>query len=355
MTTPGRDAERLAARMVCCGIDGHEVNDHARRLLARGVGAFILFARNVDTPRQVLELNAGLKTEAGERPVLCGVDQEGGRVRRLRDGFSPVPALRDLATPEAAARAGDVLGRECRAVGFDLDFAPVLDVDTNPANPVIADRSFGRDPAHVAACGVAMLTAMQAHVAACGKHFPGHGDTHLDSHHDLPTLPHDLARLRAVELPPFKAAVDAGLSAVMTAHIVFPALDPDRPATMSPAVLRLLRADLGFGGVIVSDDLLMKAVHEQFPWDEIVVGAATAGVDLLCVCHGEEPQHEAIDLLAARVPIERLREANARLDELCRRYCKPADATADLSMLGSATSEAVAQADDPTENWRPKT
>ncbi len=345
------ERRRLAARMVCAGFERTTPTPFIEQLIDDGLGAVVLFGRNVQTPRQVLELNAALKAWAG-RPLLCCVDQEGGRVARCREGFSNLPSARDMgaAGPMRCREVGELTGRELRAVGFDLNFAPVLDVDTNPANPVIADRSFGRDSATVAACAAAYIDGLQQHVAGCGKHFPGHGDTHQDSHHDLPTLTHDLARLREVELPPFAAAARAGLAAMMSAHIVFPALD-DRPATMSRRVLDLLRQDLNFTGPIISDDLLMKAVHGRYAWPEIIVGAATAGCDLLCIGHTEEAPREAIDVLASELPDGRLIDANERLDKLCQSFARPADAAADLSCLGSAGGDS-ARAADPTETWR---
>ena len=312
------ERERLAASMVCAGFGGHVVDGHADRLLRRGVGAMILFARNVAGFDQVRELNRELAARRRGGGVIRCVDQEGGPVARLTgDGFTAVPPMRAVAD---AGAIGDLLGRDCRAAGFDLNFAPVLDVDTNPANPVIGPRSFGRDPHEVAAKGVAFIDALQRHVAACGKHFPGHGDADADSHHALPVVRHDLGRLRAVELVPFRAAVAAGVAAVMTAHVVFPALD-DRPATLSGAVLGLLRADMGYDGVIVSDDFEMGALAGRYDFEESVRDAALAGCDLLNVCHTEALQHRAIDALAG-LPLRRLREANRRLDAVRARYCR---------------------------------
>ncbi|MEM8875119.1 MAG: beta-N-acetylhexosaminidase [Planctomycetota bacterium] len=337
------EQQRLAARMLCVGFEGHEPSDWIRRLIDRGVGGVVLFEGNVQSPEQVLRLNAALKEHAGDRPLLTCVDQEGGRVRRLKRGFTQVPAMREIRDVQHAEEVGETLGRECRAVGFDLNFAPVLDVDTNPANPVIADRSLGRDPQHVAELGLALVRGMQRHVAACGKHFPGHGDTAQDSHHDLPYLSHDLSRLREVELVPFAAVADE-VASMMTAHIVFAALD-DKPGTMSKPVLDLLRNDLGFDGAIISDDFEMEALFGRFDFENTITTAAMAGVDLLLVCHQEELQHRAIDALAS-LPIERLREANRRLDVLCEKYCKPADG--DLSLL--PTTDAVLDAgEDPTD------
>ena len=192
----------------------------------------------------------------------------------------------------------------------------MVDVDTNPLNPVIGDRSLSRDPERVGRLGAALARGLQsAGVAACAKHFPGHGDTSQDSHLVLPRLPHSLERLEAVELPPFTALARAGVAAVMTAHVVFEALDPLRPATLSPPVLRLLRETCGFDGACVSDDLEMKGISAHVPLEEAAPGAVAAGVDQLLVCHTAAVQHRAIDLVrgaleTGRIPPARLAEAH---------------------------------------------
>ncbi len=311
----------------------------------------ILFRRNVENPIQFSSLGAELKSSAG-RPFLTSVDQEGGRVMRLRDPFSEIPAMRALgaAGDESLAEAvGAVLGRELRAVNVDLDYAPVLDVDTNPANPVIGDRSFARSPEAVGRLGAALIRGLQrAGVAACGKHFPGHGDTSQDSHVDLPRLPHSLERLESVELPPFEMAIRAGVASIMTAHVIFEPLDARYPATMSrPALDGILRDRMGFDGVVISDDLEMKAIAEHYGLEEAVVRGINAGVDLFLVCHHADVQHRAIDLLAAAVargdvPLARVQEARRRVDALVQRYVRPAAAAeAFRNVVGCAEHRAV--------------
>jgi beta-N-acetylhexosaminidase len=320
--------DAACASLFAVGFDGLEPSAEVRELLARGVSGAVLFARNVESPGQVAALSAELKREA-RRPFLLSVDQEGGRVMRLRaaQGFTELPPMRALGATgdEVLARAvGALLGRELRAVGIDQDFAPVVDVDTNPRNPVIGDRSLSRDPAEVSRLGAALVRGIQsAGVAACAKHFPGHGDTLQDSHLVLPRLPHDLSRLRAVELPPFRAAATAGVAAVMTAHVVFETIDAEWPATMSAPVLRLLRLECGFRGAVISDDLEMQAVAAHFPLEEAVPAAVNAGADLLLVCHRAEAQHRAIDALRraverGAVSRERLAEARGRTAALLR-------------------------------------
>ncbi len=318
--------DREIAGLFCVGFHGKAPSPEVLDLVRRGIYGVILFGRNVEDAEQVAALSAELK-RAAARPLLVSIDQEGGRVARLRSpqGFTELPPMRALGATGDAALArevGALLGRELRAVGIDQDYAPVVDVDTNPANPVIGDRSLSRDPAAVARLGAAIALGLQgAGVAACAKHFPGHGDTSQDSHTDLPRLPHAKERLERVELLPFRALARAGVASVMTAHVVFEPLDSRRPATLSPDVMRLLRTEVGFAGCAISDDLEMKAVAEHFSLGEAAEGAVAAGVDALLVCHRPEVQHRAIDLVrgaveAGRIPRSRIAEARGRIARL---------------------------------------
>lgn len=324
--------ERAVAKLFCVGFPGLELPLGTRALLERGVSGVILFSRNIESAEQFATLLAGIKGAVG-RPLLTSIDQEGGRVRRLRGApFSEIPPMRAvgmLGDEEVARQVGGVLARELRAVNVDLDFAPVLDVDTNPANPVIGDRSFSSDPEEVARLGAALIEGMQAEgVAACAKHFPGHGDTHQDSHLDLPRLPHAMERLEAVELLPFRH-VARSVASIMTAHVVFERLDPERPATMSrPALDGILRDRYAYEGVVISDDLEMKAIADNYSIGEAVTEGVLAGVDLFLVCHHEEVQARAIESLVAairsgRVPEARIAEAGRRIDRLVQRYVRP--------------------------------
>jgi beta-N-acetylhexosaminidase len=344
------DLARAAARLLTVGFAGKSVDGEMTRLLEAGVGGAVLFSRNVGAPREVAELTAELKRRATV-PLLVAVDQEGGSVARLRAGFTPLPPLRalgDAGDPELARAVGRVVGAELRSVGVDWNFAPVLDVDTNPDNPVIGRRSLGRDPLCVAELGIAFARGlMDAGVAPCGKHFPGHGDTHQDSHHELPRLPHPLERLERVELVPFARAVAAGLPALMTAHIVFEAIDSEQPASLSPRVIgELLRGRLGFGGVVVTDDLDMKAIADHFPIEDVAVRALQAGVDALLVCLTPALAWRAIDAIVRAVQSGELSEkiltsATSRLDAFAARFARPAETAPDLGSLGSDAHRAV--------------
>jgi beta-N-acetylhexosaminidase len=282
------------------------------RTLARegALGGYILFKRNLGEPADVAALNAELVAEVPiARPLLIAVDQEGGRVARLKAPILPLPPMRRLAALGDAAlirRAAAALGAQLRALGFTMDFAPVLDIDTNPANPVIGDRAFGRDAESVSAFALAFSDGLlDARVLSCGKHFPGHGDTHLDSHLALPRLTHDRARLDAVELAPFRAA-RGRVPSLMTAHVVFDALDAEVPATLSRRVISgLLRDELGYDGLIISDDLEMKAVADHYETGDAACRAIAAGCDTLLVC--SEPERA----LVAREALIRRAEADA--------------------------------------------
>jgi beta-N-acetylhexosaminidase len=217
----------------------------------------------------------------------------------------------------AVARA---LAVELLDLGIGLDFAPCVDVDTNPANPIIGDRSFGSEPTRVAAHAARFIRAMQeAGVASCAKHFPGHGDTTCDSHLELPRLDHDLARLHAVELPPFHSAIEAGVASIMTAHVLFPALDAKRPATLSPDVMAILREELAYDGVVFSDDLEMKAVADHHSPKALVGGCLEAEVDSLLVCEDPGLREEVLRQLE-RAPDARLENPLRRMIDLKQRF-----------------------------------
>jgi beta-N-acetylhexosaminidase len=290
-------------------VAGFPAGDPPRQLseLAQSgaLGGFILFSRNLGSPMEVAALTQRLRgiNPAGP-PLWIAIDQEGGRVARLRAPVLTLPAARvlgDLDDVNLTEEAGTLLGHQLGWLGVNLDFAPVLDVDTNPANPVIGDRSYGSDVARVVRHARAFAMGLaRAGVASCGKHFPGHGDTRVDSHFELPRLEHDEARLRRVELAPF-AALARELPCIMTAHVVFDAWDPSVPATLSRRVITgLLRGELGFTGLVWSDDLEMKAIVSHYGLDDAACEAIEAGCDCLLVCSNVESVLRAHDGLVRR-------------------------------------------------------
>ena len=291
LTTTTADRKRRAGQRMVLGIAGHGVTEEERRFIREcRPGGFVLFGRNVESPEQVRELNRELVSLLPNDlpPVRC-VDQEGGLVQRVKAPATLWPPMRfvgNVGEPRFTAHVGRAIAVEMRACGFDLDFAPVCDVDSNPKNPVIGQRAFGnrsRDVSkHVSAC----IRGMQSvGMIACAKHFPGHGDTSVDSHLELPVVEKEAPELEEVELPPFAAAIAVGVGSVMTAHVVYPTWDEDLPATMSRRILQTqLRERLGFAGVVFSDDMEMKAVRGRYPLEMQLRLATTAGVDSFLFC-----------------------------------------------------------------------
>ncbi len=306
-----------AGQRMLIGFEGTGLDETTRSLIRelRPAG-FILFARNVEEPSQVLELNRELASLLpASHPPILSVDQEGGRVQRVKDGASLFPPLRfvgNIDDPELTRRYARALATEVLACGFNLNWAPVADVDSNPDNPIIGDRSFHRDPDRVALHVAAYVEATQeAGLIACAKHFPGHGDTATDSHLTLPTVEREQPELERCELTPFRAAAQAGVGTMMTAHVMFPAFDQDHPATMSPPILDgILRRRLGYQGVIVSDDLEMKGVRDFFPLRHQLDQSCLATADLFLVCSEPAFQVQCFEELV------RLQERDKRHDDL---------------------------------------
>lgn len=339
--------------MFWVGFHGTTPSDDLMRLLDRGVGGVVLFARNIESPEQAAALIAQMKDKAG-RPLPVAIDHEGGRVMRVKSPFTQTPPMRvlgQIGEEDLVREVGRVFARELRAVGFDMDFAPVLDVDTNAANPVIAARSFGNDPALVTRMGLALIDGLQSEgMAACAKHFPGHGDTTEDSHVDLPRIKHDDHRLRRTELPPFEAACKAGVASVMISHVIYETWDKHVPASMSePIIGGLLRRGMNYRGLVISDDMEMKAVAEHYGVNRAVVAAAAAGTDIFLCCHSAKVIHDAIDTLtdAAKKDdrlAERIAEANGRIDAFNQQYTRApgAPGSADLSVIGCDAHQRLA-------------
>lgn len=300
-----RDSVRRVGQHFMVGFDGFAASADIKRLIRDyGVGHVIYFARNVDNPEQVAELSRelqGIARDAGhELPLVISVDQEGGRVARMGPPWTVWPPLRALGrigSEEMAGRMGEALAVECLSAGINCDFVPDLDVDTNPDNPIIGNRSFGPDPEAVGRLGAAMIRGLQGkRVIGSAKHFPGHGDTDKDSHLELPVVEHERRRLDEVEIKPFWKAIEAGVATVMMAHVLYPAIDPDLPASLSPrAVTGILRNELRYDGVVLTDDLEMKAVAAKWTPDESAVLALRAGCDVLPVCVTHEAQVQAIE------------------------------------------------------------
>ncbi len=313
-----------AAACVFPGFLGLEPPDWLRRELAEGIGGVVLFARNVRDPEQVSALTSSLRAEKPD--LLIAVDEEGGDVTRLEaatgSSFPGNLALGAVDDVELTRRVAAAIGGELAAVGLNLDLAPVADVIVDAANPIVGVRSFGSDPELVARHVAAFVEGLQSvGVAGCAKHFPGHGETAADSHLELPTAEIDRETLVGRALPPFRAAVEAGVRAVMTAHIRVPAV-AEEPATLSPELIGLLRSELGFRGLVMTDALEMRAISGTVGIAAGGVGALVAGADALCLGADREPS-ESADLRAAIVQAvrnghlaeERVLEAAERVRE----------------------------------------
>jgi beta-N-acetylhexosaminidase len=351
---------RQIGQLLIAGFDGTQAPVELKALAREfGLGGVILFARNITEPEEVAELCFEASRLVPELPTWVSVDQEGGRVARLKAPFTEWPPMAtlgrsgDVSLAERFARA---LAAELKAIGISLDFAPVIDINTNPRNPVIGDRALAGKADEVGRLGAAIIRGLQGEgVAACGKHFPGHGDTSTDSHHELPIVEHPPERLREVEFVPFRAAIAAGVATIMTAHVLIPALDEERPATLSRRVVTdLLRGELGFGGVIFSDDLEMKAVSASFTVPEAAVLAIEAGCDGVLSCGGTTETHWAIleALIHAveeeRLPFSRVEDALKRQLRVKERFLaqaaavRPAHAQALRQQIGRDEHRAIA-------------
>lgn len=281
----------VIGQLFVVGIPGPTLDATTRaQLLDLRPGGVILFRRNYTDLKQLTELCAELHALLPHHPPLVSLDHEGGRVHRLTSPFTHFPAAAIIGktqSPELAEQVGKGMGEELGSIGVDVDFAPVLDVLTNAANTVIGDRAFASDPRTVGLFGCAQARGLRAGgVIPCGKHFPGHGATHIDSHEDLPRDERSLDALQQTDLQPFRKAIAEGIEMIMTAHIIYPALDAEHPATLSRKIIEgLLRQQLGYQGVVVTDDLEMGAIVRHGAVEHAAVQALGAGADLLLICH----------------------------------------------------------------------
>ncbi|MFP4186577.1 MAG: beta-N-acetylhexosaminidase [Acholeplasmataceae bacterium] len=295
------DLKRKIGQLLMFGFDATTINEHAIHMIRDlKIGNVILFTRNIESPKQLHGLTSDLQELALKHigiPLFIAIDQEGGMVTRIRKGGTFFPGAMTISAtkdPEHATWVGETMGKELALLGINVDFAPVLDINIDPRNPVIGVRSYADDEEKVALFGSAFIKGLQKHVIATAKHFPGHGDTHLDSHLALPYIDVDRRRLDRVELYPFRVAIREGVQAIMSSHIVFKALDNRFPATLSSSILTdLLRDELGFAGLIFTDCLQMKAIQNTYTTPRAAVMAVRAGANVMCICHSEHLQEGA--------------------------------------------------------------
>lgn len=322
--------ERKIGQMLMVGFHGLEPPDHILRWLESGrISGVILFARNIDNPAQVAELTRACH-EAASRPILVAIDQEGGVVARLREGFTESPgamALGAADSEELAEEVSSALGAEMRALGINWNLAPAIDLTHNIHNPSVGVRSLGTDPERVGKLGVAQMRGFQkAGVAATAKHFPGKANTPVDPHVSLPVIDGPLDDMWDTDLVPFRAVSEAGIAAMMVTHVQFKALEPEYPSTLSPRIIQgLLRGDVGFTGLVSTDCMEMKAVTNKYGPGESAVLAALAGANVILFSHTREFQEAAYDALldasrSGRLPIEKIDFAVDRVQETKERF-----------------------------------
>jgi beta-N-acetylhexosaminidase len=296
-------------------------------------GGVILFSRNLESVEQIVELTNDLQRCSPQSPLLISIDQEGGRVSRLPKGFTIFPACELIGrcnSTELAYAAAATIAKELRVVGINMNMAPVLDVNSNPDNPVIGDRAFGSLSDVVSEMALATAAGLQDNkVVACGKHFPGHGDTNADSHKELPVVEASRERLETIELPPFRRAAAAGVETMMTAHVLYKALDDGLPATLSPKIItHLLREEMRYDGVVLTDDLEMHAIVDHYGPGDAAVHALLAGCDVLLICKDRDREIAAFEsvekaVTSGAVSMQRLDQSVNRIQRVKQRYLCP--------------------------------
>lgn len=326
------DLEEKIGQMIFAGVSGTTMDTGAQKLINQlHVGGIIFYKNNFENPTQTVELVNQIKAENSSNiPLFLGVDQEGGRVIRLPGAltnFPPNKQIGEVNNPEFSYKIGRLLGYELKEFGLNLDFAPVLDINSNPNNPVIGDRSFGNNLEIVSKLGIETMKGIQSQkVIPTIKHFPGHGDTAVDSHLELPIVNKTLKELMKLELIPFKRAMDEGAEVVMVAHMLIPKLDKNNPASMSKVVMTdVLRKQLGFTGVIITDDMTMGAIVEHFDIGKAAVESVKAGSDIILVGHGYDNVDKIQSALKSaiekgEISQQRINESVERIIKLKRKY-----------------------------------
>lgn len=323
-------------QMFMVGFHGTTISDELKGMITDyGVGGVILFSRNIESMSQVKDLCnflQELSIKSHKIPLLIAIDQEGGRVFRLKPPFKQYLSYGELGRTgsENTVRSNALLmADELIEIGVNMNMAPVLDVNTNPKNPIIGDRSFSSDPDVVSRLGSCVIKAFhEKGIIAVGKHFPGHGDTFSDSHLELPVVNHGVERLEGIEFKPFVNTFKTGLKAIMTAHVLYPALDPDYPATMSEKIINgILRKKLGFNGIVITDDMEMKAISNNYSDEKSAIQSIKAGVDILLICHSHDKQIKMFNsilmaLESGEIKEERIEESLYRIARLKKDFIK---------------------------------
>jgi beta-N-acetylhexosaminidase len=325
--------EEKLGQLVIVGVDGYENDEHSRALIEKyHVGGFILFKSNIQDSKQMLALLNSLKNTntVNKVPLFLSVDEEGGRVSRMPREFLKFPTNNEIGklnNSDLSYQIGSIIGEELKSFGFNMNFAPVLDINSNPQNPVIGDRSFGSEEGIVTKLGIQTMKGLQnQNIISVVKHFPGHGDTSVDSHIGLPKVNNDLERLESFELLPFSAAIENNVEAIMVAHILLPKIDPNYPASFSKTIISdILRKNMNFNGVVITDDFTMGAIVKNYDIGRAAVRSIKAGSDLVLVCHDFDKQEAVIKALqnaakSGTISSERIDQSVYRIMKLKQEY-----------------------------------
>ncbi|MGG4400874.1 beta-N-acetylhexosaminidase [Paenibacillus amylolyticus] len=313
--------EEKIGQMILAGVQGTTLDDQAKQMITdQKVGGVIFYANNVSTLEGTAKFVQSIKeaNQSNPVPIFMSVDQEGGKVSRMPETVESIPSSRKVGETKDSALAetmGELLARQVQLAGFNVDFAPVLDVNSNPKNPVIGERSFGSSAELVSRMGIAEMKGLRNEgIIPVVKHFPGHGDTSVDSHLDLPVVNKTEKQLAELEWIPFQAAVKEQVEAVMVAHILFPKLDPDHPASLSDVIIgEHLRGKFKYDGVVITDDLSMGAIAKNYKLDQAALATVKAGSDILLVAHSYESAKTIFDTLISAVKSGKITES--RIDE----------------------------------------
>ncbi|HHU31550.1 MAG: beta-N-acetylhexosaminidase [Zhaonellaceae bacterium] len=325
-------AEKIG-QLVMVGVDGYEHDENSKHLIKNyHVGGFVLLKQNIKNLEQMLDLINSLKkaNSVNKIPLFLAIDEEGGRISRLPQEFAKIPsskAIGEINNGEISYQVGSIIGEELKMLGLNMNFAPVLDINSNAENPVIGDRAFGDKPGIVSKLGIQTMKGLQEqNIVSVVKHFPGHGDTSVDSHYGLPIVNNDLDRLESFELLPFYEAVKNGADAVMIAHIMLPKIDANSPATFSKTIINdILRNKMDFEGVVITDDMTMGAINDNFDLGKAAVESIKAGSDIILVCHDFAKEEAVLKALyeAAEnkdIPITRIDQSVYRILKMKQKY-----------------------------------
>ncbi|UWG99302.1 beta-N-acetylhexosaminidase [Dehalobacter sp. DCM] len=325
--------EEKVGQLVMAGIDGYENDDHSKSLIEKyHVGGFILLGQNIRDAGQMLNLVNSLKRTNGVNtiPLFLAIDEEGGRISRVPEEFAKIPSCQTIGqinNSQLSYQIGSIIGEELKSFGLNMNFGPVLDINSNPKNPVIGDRAFGSTADIVTKLGLQTMLGLQAqNIISVVKHFPGHGDTSVDSHVGLPMVENDLTRLNNFELLPFAAAIQNKVDVIMVAHILLPRIDPVNPASFSSAIIsEVLRTQMNFDGVVITDDMTMGAIIKNYDIGEAAVKSINAGSDIVLVCHDFDKEEAVIQAMqhaveTGAISMDRLDQSVYRVLKLKQKY-----------------------------------